>query len=89
MKVSSVRVEADHIEITGNAEPAGKTAQERHGLFLVEAPLYTDITAKGAFPDTLFAHSPTASGFKMRVERRRKEGTGYYDRLLLSRHVTE
>ena len=43
-KVSSVHVEADHVEI------AGQVAQERQGLFLVEAPLYADITSKGAFP---------------------------------------
>lgn len=81
-KVSSVHVEAEHIEITGNVGPMGKTGQERHGLFLVEAPLYADITAKDAFP-AAFPLTPDANGgFHMRVERRRKEDTGFYDRLL-------
>ena len=74
--VSSVRVDAEHIEITGRA------MQGHHSLFLVEAPLYADVTEESRFPAALPLEPKPDGRFAVQTARRRKEGAGFYDRLL-------
>ena len=75
-QVAHVAADSTQILVSGDA------GAERNGLFLVEAPLYAEITELRQFPSIYPLHPDAQGHFHFALERRRKEGEPFYDRLL-------
>lgn len=76
-RITNVVVTPQQVVVRGEA--AGERATE---LFLVEAPLYTDITETTKFPTVLPLHADRQGHFTATLDRLRPSGVATFDRLL-------
>ena len=75
--ITNVAVKAEHIVVSG--ELTGEHAKE---VYLVEAPLYADITERKEYPTALPLHADSRGRFVVTLDRQRKTTGGSFDRLL-------
>jgi hypothetical protein len=82
-QVTRVAVTAQQIVVAGHVPNAHSS------LFLVEAPLYADITETKQFPTVLPLHPDAHGHFTLTVDRMRKTGEATFDRLLARWAIAE